>query len=125
MTPYLVSITTITKLVPKCAQGINEQPLKTSVAEVLSSRKGEWGVLQPPPPLLYVRGLNAKQDDTKIVSYYSTVNYDVRQSVPSHCRLPDTISCKKQVVVVHDYLIFQPSSIFQGSLTMPFRIAKL
>ena len=40
---------TITKLVPKCARGINEQLLKTSGGDVLSSRKnkkkssGGWG----------------------------------------------------------------------------------
>ena len=46
VTSYLVTIATITTLVSKCARGINEQPLKTSGTDVLSSRKK----LRPPPP---------------------------------------------------------------------------
>ena len=47
----------ITKLVSKCAGGINEQLLKTSGFDVLSSRKKlqktlEGGQLAPPPPHL-------------------------------------------------------------------------
>ena len=55
----------ITKLVSKCAGGINEQPLKTSGFDVLSSREKLQKALQgggkqsPPPPLIYVRGLNS------------------------------------------------------------------
>ena len=58
----------ITKLVSKCAAGINEQQLKTSGFDVLSSReklkKLLRGATSPPPPLLlppllYARGLNS------------------------------------------------------------------
>ena len=64
MTSYLVTIaTTITKLVAKYARGMNEQLLKTSGADVLSSRKklrktlweGRGGAIYP--HFLYVRGL--------------------------------------------------------------------
>ena len=56
MTSYLVTIKTdITDLDSKCARGMNEQLLKTSGADVLSSRrklrKTLWGGIHPPPPL--------------------------------------------------------------------------
>ena len=63
MTSYLVTIASaITELVSKSAQGMNEQLLKTSGADVLSSRKklrktSSRGDIQPP---LYVRGLKKK-----------------------------------------------------------------
>ena len=64
MTSYLVTIaTTITKLASKSARGMNEQLLKTSRADVLSSRKKLrktlWrvGGMSSPPSPLYVRGL--------------------------------------------------------------------
>ena len=48
---------TITKLVSKCARGINEQLLKTSGADVLSSMKKKPQRETNPARPLYVRGL--------------------------------------------------------------------
>ena len=55
-----------TKLVSKCAGGINEQLLKTLSFDVLSSRKkfqkplgGATSPPPSPPPLLYARGSNS------------------------------------------------------------------
>ena len=54
---------TITKVVSKCARGMNKQLLKTSGTDVLSSRKRFrkklWGLASfpPPSPALYVQGL--------------------------------------------------------------------
>ena len=50
---------TITELVSKCARGMNEQVLKTSRADVLSSRKKAQknvGGIQPLSSPLYLRG---------------------------------------------------------------------
>ena len=83
----------ITKLVSKCAGGINEQPLKTSGFDVLSSRKKlqttleGWGKLAPPPALIRPRvKLEFPAARENSISLLPSVNFSLRKQ-PSLLRV--------------------------------------
>ena len=73
--------------VSKCARGMNKQLLKTSVTDVLSSRKKLRKTLRggdPPPPLpLYVRGLKDCTDLFKLLlrSFFRQPKYLFRFNI--------------------------------------------